>query len=253
MEDYRKIAIELGQTLINKAPETRGDVERMLPELKEESEDERIMMEIVEHINNMKALIVNSLREQQFNSWLAWLEKQGEQKSYGQSSECVDCQFNYAGECKGSCGMKRSEQTPADKKGMNIVEEDMTPFQKKVFCIIDTAIEEEQGLKQVCDELLRLAHDEIMQKPDWSEEDEEYCQCLIKDIEKSNPLPTSIYSDCKKWLKSFKDRVQPQSQWKPSDEQMEAMENAIKPYCKGYGWNETPLGTLYNNLKKLKS
>ena len=43
------------------------------------------------------------------------LEKQGEQKPYGQRQECVDCQFNYAGECKGSCAMKRGEQNPADK------------------------------------------------------------------------------------------------------------------------------------------
>ena len=42
------------------------------------------------------------------------LEKQDKQKSYGQRQECVDCQFNYAGECKGYCAMKRSEQKPAD-------------------------------------------------------------------------------------------------------------------------------------------
>ena len=46
-----------------------------------------------------------------------WLEKQGEQKPYGQRKECLDCQFNYAGECKGSCVMKRSEQKPTDKVG----------------------------------------------------------------------------------------------------------------------------------------
>ena len=34
MEDYRKIAIELGNTLISKAPETREDVERMLKDYK---------------------------------------------------------------------------------------------------------------------------------------------------------------------------------------------------------------------------
>lgn len=36
--------------------------------------------------------------------------KEIEQKSYGQRKECLDCQFNYAGECKGSCAIKRSEQ-----------------------------------------------------------------------------------------------------------------------------------------------
>ena len=45
----------------------------------------------------------------------AELEKQGVQKPYGQRQECADCQFNYAGECKGSCSMERGEQKPADK------------------------------------------------------------------------------------------------------------------------------------------
>lgn len=66
---------------------------------------------------------------------------------------------------------------------MNLVEENMTPFQKKVFCIIDTAIEEEQGLKQVCDELLSLASDEIIQKPAWSKEDERHVNSLLKRLE----------------------------------------------------------------------
>jgi hypothetical protein len=42
-----------------------------------------------------------------------WLEKQGEQKPYGQRKKCFDCQFNYAGECKGSCQVKRDEQNSA--------------------------------------------------------------------------------------------------------------------------------------------
>jgi len=46
---------------------------------------------------------------------ISWLEKQGEQKPYGQREECLDCQFNYAEECKGSCQMKRDEQNPTDK------------------------------------------------------------------------------------------------------------------------------------------
>lgn len=41
-------------------------------------------------------------------------EKQSEQKPYGQREECLDCQFNYAGECKGSCAMKRSERKPTE-------------------------------------------------------------------------------------------------------------------------------------------
>lgn len=43
------------------------------------------------------------------------IEKIGEQNPYGQRKECSDCQFNYAGECKGSCQMKIDEQKHANK------------------------------------------------------------------------------------------------------------------------------------------
>lgn len=38
-----------------------------------------------------------------------------EQKPYGKRGECLDCQMNYGGTCKGSCAMKRGEQNPTDK------------------------------------------------------------------------------------------------------------------------------------------
>jgi co-chaperonin GroES (HSP10) len=60
--------------------------------------------------------------------------------------------------------LKKIEQKSAENKGMDLVEEEMTPFQKKVFCIVDTSIEEEQGLSNICNELLALAKQEIEQK-----------------------------------------------------------------------------------------
>lgn len=41
--------------------------------------------------------------------------RKGERKPYGQRKECLDCQFYYAGECKGFCQMKRGEQKSDDK------------------------------------------------------------------------------------------------------------------------------------------
>lgn len=41
--------------------------------------------------------------------------KKIDQKSYGQRKECLYCQFNYAGECKGSCQMKINEQIHIDE------------------------------------------------------------------------------------------------------------------------------------------
>ncbi len=50
---------------------TKEDAEHYFPELKE-SEDERIRREIIEYITLYK----DSLCDKEYNSWLAWLEKQ---------------------------------------------------------------------------------------------------------------------------------------------------------------------------------
>ena len=61
--------------------------------------------------------------------------KKIKQKSYGQRQECSDCQFNYAGECKGSCVMKRGEQkhgwSEEDEKNINSLCELLTDLQVK--------------------------------------------------------------------------------------------------------------------------
>ena len=78
------------------------------------------LKEVIEHCLE-KSLSCNNqecaLEHFQLFKWLQdyelRLNKQGEQKPYGQKrQECADCQFNYAGECEGSCAMKRSEQKP---------------------------------------------------------------------------------------------------------------------------------------------
>jgi len=57
-------------------------------------------------------------------------EKDGEQKPYGKRQECVDCQFNYAGECKGSCTMKRGEQKSTDKVEPKIHKKDLKKLRR---------------------------------------------------------------------------------------------------------------------------
>ena len=113
--------------------DSKGIVEYIFPEL-QESEDERIRKSLIDMLKNDEKCYLKEI---------AWLEKQGEhakfrdsiqvgdkvtrnedgvlvnlsqlnrvakkqgeQKPYGQREKCSDCQFNYAGECKGSCAMK---------------------------------------------------------------------------------------------------------------------------------------------------
>ena len=199
------------------------DLENTFPELKE-SEDEKIRKKLR---LSSKGIATDADEDEllyglPYNDIIAWLEKQGEQK-------------------------------PDKNKGMNLVEEEMTPFQKEVFCIIDTTIEEEQGLKQVCDELLRLAHDEIMWNHAWSEEDEKILNLIIARLHSHPNVEAEEYGKDYHWIKSLKERVQSQSTWKPSDEQLGIIAQsvaALKVF--GYGELGDRLGDISEQLHKLR-
>ena len=55
---------------------------------------------------------------------------------------------------------------------------------------------------------------------------------------------------CENWLKSLKDRVQPQKTWKPSEEQMEVLLSEVKGWTRGCP-KQIVLESLYQDLKKL--
>jgi hypothetical protein len=218
----------------------RKDIEDMFPELAE-SEDEKIRKEIIDHVRGIRNVTESGAERSM--KWLAWLEKQGEQK-------------------------------PVERKhiGMDLDEDKMTPFQKEVFNIVDLSQEEEKGLSNICDKLLSLAAQELEQKPaktpqwmidflnkfrsnfghavdhderrdiesrllcikqwieghpnieqkpvEWSEEDEKKRNTLIGYIVSKNELGLE-YAD---WLKS----IRPQSHWKPSEEHLDALMSAIQ-------------------------
>ena len=88
-------------------------LEYIFPELKE-SEDEMIRKSLIKFFQHFPYDSIENAGTN-VNEAIAWLEKQGKQEPYGQRKECEDCQFNYAGECKGLCKMKRDEQKPADE------------------------------------------------------------------------------------------------------------------------------------------
>lgn len=90
------------------------------------------------------------------------------------------------------------------------------------------------------------------QTPAWSEEDEIIRKSLINMVEK-------FYGSCKDksarnrftyWLNSIKDRVQPQSQWKPSVEQIYSLDRALHFYGKGTAVYDS-VKELLEQLKKL--
>jgi len=108
----------------------------------------------------------------------------------------------------------------------------------------------EYGLQYINTELEKQGK----QRFDWSKEDSlmiEETLFFLREYQQSNRckdengMQNSV--SCEKWLKSLKDRIQPKTTWKPSEEQMDALNSAR--------WNAPfkieILDSLCNDLKKL--
>ena len=80
----------------------------------------------------------------------------------------------------------------------------------------------------------------LQPKQEWSEEDELQMQGIIDLL----PGLTIRHN----WLKSLKGRVQPQRQWKPTEEQLKFLQH----YADQNNYDGTILTSLLNDLKKLK-
>ena len=111
----------------------------------------------------------------------------------------------------------------------------------------------EESYQQQADNLIDMA----TENPAWSEEDDYNVQCLAakvtSDIQNGNVDRNQELID---WLKSIKDRVQPQNLWKPSEEQMDALEHFVRSigesgYASPYDNNTKLIYSLLEQLKQL--
>lgn len=97
-EKKYKEALKVAQKLYQDCPNGKNDrlyhttdLEKMFPELKvKESEDERIRKELIEHVKDQQSSFISAPdcrdkyeeeENNKYNSWLAWLEKQGKKES----------------------------------------------------------------------------------------------------------------------------------------------------------------------------
>ena len=155
--------------------------------------------------------------------------------------------------------------TPATKEQRNTLMKAMTDagytfdFEKKELKKIEDEIEipfgaKDSELQEETYYIPKSFHAEIdddkvvikkgEKSAEWSEEDDYNLQCMIakvtSDIQKGNVDRNNELID---WLKSLKDRIT----WKPSKEQMEALDDALNE--RGFDYNY--LNSLYEQLKKL--
>ena len=140
---------------------------------------------------------------------------------------------------------KSSEWSEEDEKTLSRIIEDFET--RSVSTIFEKTIINETIT------WLKSIKDKVRPQPkiEWSEEDSQRIKRICDFIIKNRKGDTdAIYQQEKDvhWLKCID--LQKKG-WKPSEKQMIAFGLAVEPMLKGFGWEETPLGSLYNDLKKL--
>lgn len=184
--------------------------EVIFPELKE-SKDNKIRKEIIDFIYDKTDTY--ELRETS-NSWLAWLEKQGETFT---KKDVDDAYLKGISDAKQEIE-KQSEQNPIDVRTI--------------------------GYWHV---------ENVKQKPAWSENDEyviERLFCLLDNEQENYPqCDFQEIQEFKDWLKSLKERYT----WKPSDEQIRTLDFAIDcTVYPEFNIHRSVLKELLEQLKKLR-
>ncbi len=240
--DYEKAykqALERARKLYNEAMANdyvsdMEDYEQIFPELKE-SKDEKVRKAILKLVK--QSVLLNSMVQK---SMISWLERQGERKPT-EWSEHQHKLLNYAISMTDDTEVKcflESLRNTGSNTGWSEEDEMM------LECVLGKI--SDLGTGEMCKDWLKSIKDRVQpqSKQDWSEEDSAMMNLLIEElnsIAKHNGC-LKQYEPEINWLKSLKP-----NHWKPSKEQMEALEDAIS--CRALPWEQ--LGTLYNDLKKL--
>ena len=179
---------------------TRGCIEEIFPELKE-SEDERIRKEIIEYIKTGTY----------HKDWIAWLEKQNKQKTdipkwkYKKDNAPLskDCLIlnRYGCVVKAVSGAMVSDAWVLDY-------DELVKLPKEEVEKQGEKLQGKTALEAIQEEKIDNAN-KIEQSSAWSEEDEKNLKRVIWYVENPalNVVKDTMLSE---WLKSIKERVQPQ-------------------------------------------
>lgn len=288
---------------------------RAFPEFKE-SEDEKTMKDLLNFLKS--PFIKDNICNWKVDPWIAWLEKQGEQKpidkiesTFHESDwivqenigvykiievceswyEVIDIEDNhysisfdkeymchlwsikdakegdvlsgnygtfiFMGENDGYCGIL-SDNSFIRSTGNNEWIECLYPATKEQRDTLFTKMKEagyewdnENKEPKIIDWNKHIKYESnspsIIKESDWSEDDEEKFRDVIRLIEQDAPVQ-SMRDHYTNWFKSLKDRYA----WTPSEDQMNALDNAlslVKNCGEDYSFD---LRTLYEQLKKLK-
>ena len=193
-----------------------------------ESEDERTRKEIIKYIEGTFPNESSGIESK--NKWLAWLEKK--------SADKVEPRFRVGDKIY----LKPEYRMPNDD----------TPIANTVKEIkeIDNGLYRFEGAYIFIED--QDKYELVRQKP-WSPGDENKINHLIAYFEDREGFTAEDDVAYANWLKSLKDRVQPGDDWKPSEDQMDALYTYI--YNPQYFNTPDPrmelVISIYEDLKKL--
>lgn len=259
MENYEQKYKELIEKLQTAKEKSGGYtfssvIDAILLELKE-SEDERIRKEIIQSIQDNMCVIHK-------DKCIAWLEKQGEQNhAWSEEDELMikDAihwinEFQKSNRCKDENDMQNSVtcenwlKSLQDRVQLQPKQEWSEEDERIYQSIVDDTVQENQldsnqlaWIKSLKDRVLPQS------KQEWNEVSDSMIEgikiAILDYYDKENA------EEIIDWLKSLK----PQNHWKPSEEQLEALWNAIPhiPNSEKDLDTITELSALYEELKSL--
>jgi len=235
-------------------------VERIFPELKEESEDEK-MKKIISDIllidsdDIREILDSNDVLMQDID---AWLEKQGEQNEK-MKKDIAEFIFNSREDIKHRYDWIKylgydihfiDKERQCEQKPNPVLDIEI-PFGAKDSELQEVSYHIPEGFHAKIEGnkvIIKKGEQNIA----WSEEDESNLQGIIDEIEANKRqapgYDLATYNRYLSWLESIKARYT----WKPSDEQIKALNIAIRCGIQLGTWEENALKSLKEQLKKLR-
>ena len=247
----------------------KNEFEKMFPELKK-SEHERITKWIKKELES-KYVVDNTVNDVMADKALAWLEKQGEQKLDTDFSDLRTWKYIVDAVWTEKEGIGQYLDSPfteevakkLQKRFGNI--EPKPSWSEEDERMIDTIIsdlERHGGKENSCYSAeinyLKSLKDIAQPKQEWSEEDESRMGNMCHFLEEygNQYYGHLTLQGTISWLKSLKDRVQPQpkQEWSEEDEKEVAV---LEAYIRSKDWSERhvdrALGIVDELVNKVKS
>lgn len=232
----------------------------VLPELKEskDSEDERIRNEIVAFIEQaIHRGGGTSIPQEQEDRWIAWLEAQGEHANFRNAIQVGDkVTRNKDGVLVNLSQLNRVAKKQGEQKPWS--EEDEKIYQS----IMDDTVQENQLDDKQTDWLKNLKDRVLPQQTEWSEDDKGNLldvKCVIDEVWHNQYVRETIDYSCEEleslwhWLDNIWQRVEfPHDTWKPSDEQIKALETVLYTNMSRNDERYSVLSEFVAELKKLR-